>query len=135
MGQRTTTPVFGEIRTAIAKMNAGIASGDAGAIAAYYTEDATFLADGAPRIDGRPAVEEFFKRAADAGFNDLQLVTEEVFEAGDRVIEIGRSISAGPGDAGKYVLVWRRDDGALKIEVDIFNSDSRPGQPTASVDE
>ena len=114
-----------EVRAANARMNFAIATGDTSAIAALYTEDARFLPDGAPRIDGRPGIEAFFKQAADAGFSDLQLETQEVTEVGDRAIEIGRASSTtGGGEPGKYVIVWRRDAGSLKIEIDIFNSDS-----------
>ena len=118
-----------EVRVAIARMNSAIATGDTSAIATLYTEDARFLPDGAPRIDGRSGVEDFFKQAADAGFNDLVLETQDVLEVGGRVIEIGRASSAAEGgESGKYVIVWRRDRGVLKIEIDIFNSDSRPGR-------
>jgi len=120
--------IVDEIRATNAKMNAAIAKGDARAIAALYTEDAKLLADGVPRIDGRAGIEGFFKQAADAGFTNLNLETQDVTEAGDLAIEIGVATStAGPGHAGKYVVVWRRESGVLKIDIDIFNSDSRPG--------
>lgn len=120
--------IIDEIRAANAKMNVAIAKGDATAIAALYTEDARLLADGAPRIDGRGGIEGFFKQAVDAGFTNLNLETQDVTEAGDLAIEIGGWTStAGPGDAGKYVVIWRRESGVFKIDIDIFNSDSRPG--------
>jgi len=116
-----------EIRAANAKMNEAIAVGDATAIAALYTEDAKLLADGAPRIDGRAGIESFFKQAVEAGFGNLNLETRDVTEAGDLAIEIGVATrKGGVGDAGKYVVVWRRESGVLKIDIDIFNSDSRP---------
>ncbi len=119
--------IIDEIRAANARLNAAIATGDAAAIAALYTEDAKFLPDGAPRIDGRADIESFFKQAVDAGLTNLNLETQDVTEAGDLAIEIGRAGTAGPGDAGKYVVVWRRESGVFKIDIDIFNSDSRPG--------
>jgi uncharacterized protein (TIGR02246 family) len=120
--------IIDEIRAGNAKMNAAIANGDATAIAEIYTEDAKLLPDGAPKIDGRAGIEGFFKQAFDAGFTNLNLETQDVTEAGEMAIEIGVATStAGPGDAGKYVVVWRRESGVLKIDIDIFNSDSRPG--------
>ena len=120
--------IIDEVRAGNAKMNAAIANGDATAIAALYTESAKLLPDGAPRIDGRGDIEGFFKQAFDAGFTNLNLKTQEVTESGDLAIELGVVTSAGsPGDTGKYVVVWRRESGVLKIDVDIFNSDSRPG--------
>jgi len=120
--------IIDEIRTGNAKLNAAIADGNATAIAALYTEEARFFPDGAPKIDGRAGIEAFFKQAFDAGFTNLNLETQDVTEAGEFAIEIGVATSAaGPGDAGKYVVVWKRESGALKIDIDIFNSDSRPG--------
>jgi len=62
----------------------------------------------------------------------LGLDVIDVIEAGDLAIEIGRTTltirppGADPAiDHGKSVVVWRRqNDGALKIAVDTFNSDS-----------
>jgi uncharacterized protein (TIGR02246 family) len=120
--------VIDDIRAGNAKMNAAIAQGDARAIAALYSEDAKLLPDGASKIDGRAGIEAFFKQAFDAGFTNLNLETQDVTQAGDLAIEIGVATStAGPGDAGKYVVVWRRESGVLKIDIDIWNSDSRPG--------
>jgi len=118
--------VIDEIRAANARFNDALASGSATEIASWYTDAARLLADGTPRIEGRAAIEDFFRYAIESGFNGLQLETDEVIEAGDLVIEIGR---ANPGDAGggqgKYVVVWRREAGGLKIDIDMFNSDSR----------
>jgi uncharacterized protein (TIGR02246 family) len=117
-----------EIRAGNAKMNAAIAIGDATAIAALYTEGAKLLPDGAPKIDGRPGIEGFFKQAFDAGFTNLTLETQDVIEAEDLAVEIGVATStASAADAGKYVVVWRRESGVFKIDIDIFNSDSRGG--------
>lgn len=121
--------IIDEIRVGNAKMNAAFANGDATAIAALYTDDAKLLPDGAPKIDGRAGIEGFFRQTFDAGFTNLNLKTEDVITAGDSVIEIGVATStAAPGDTGKYVVVWRRESGGLKIHIDIFNSDSRSGQ-------
>jgi uncharacterized protein (TIGR02246 family) len=119
--------IIEEIRAGNARLNAAISDGDATAIAALYTEDARFLPNGAPKIEGRAGIESFFKQAFDAGFTNLNLETQDVTEAGDLAIEIGVATNThGTGDVGKYVVVWRRESGVLKIDIDIFNSDSRP---------
>ena len=116
-----------DVRAGNARLNAAIAAGDAGALANLYTDGGRLLADGAPRLDGRSAIEDFFKEAVDAGFTSLVLETLDVIDAGDVAIEIGRwSNPTKSGDVGEYVVVWKRDSGELKIEVDIFNSDWRP---------
>jgi uncharacterized protein (TIGR02246 family) len=120
--------VLDEVRTLNARFNKALANGDGAEVASLYTDGARLLADGAPRIDGRPAIEVFFAQAVESGFNDLELHTQEVTEAGDLVIEIGQwTSSSGGGAEGKYVVVWKRESDVLKIDIDIFNSDTRAG--------
>ena len=113
-----------EVQAANKRMNRALAGADASAVAALYTEDARLLPAGGPRFDGRVAIEGFFKQASDSGFTDLKLQTQEVLEAGDLAIEVGAW--TGGGDVGKYVVVWKRESGDLKLHIDIFNSDNPP---------
>ena len=66
-----------EIRTLNAAFNKALASGSADEVSALYTDDARLLPDSAPRMDGRSAIEAFFKQAVEAGFNNLELHTDE----------------------------------------------------------
>jgi hypothetical protein len=34
--------------------------------------------------------------------------------------------AAGNGDTGKYIVVWKRQDGVWKLHADIWNSDAPP---------
>jgi uncharacterized protein (TIGR02246 family) len=122
--------VIDEVRRVNAVFNKALANGDAAGVSSLYTDDARLLADGAPRIDGRSAIDEFFKQAVESGFKSLELHTQEVIETGDLVIEVGQwTSSSGGGDQGKYVVVWKRESDGLKIDIDIFNSDTRaPGE-------
>jgi len=113
-----------EIQAANKQMNRALAGADASAVAGLYTEDARLLPAAGPRFDGRTAIEGFFKQASDSGFTDLKLQTQEVLEAGDLAIEVGAW--TGGGDVGKYVVVWKRESGDLKLHIDIFNSDKPP---------
>src|SRR5210317_1633472 len=58
-------------------------SGDAGAVASHYTEDAVILAPGTPRIDGRDAIHGLWQAYVDAGVRDLQLMTVDLEDLGD----------------------------------------------------
>jgi uncharacterized protein (TIGR02246 family) len=119
--------VIDEIRTLNATFNKALANGNADEVSALYTDGARLLPDGAPRMDGRSAIEGFFTQAVEAGFNDLVLHTDEATETGDLVIEVGHwTSSAGGGAQGKYVVVWKRESGGLKIDIDIFNGDTSP---------
>ncbi|HZU73653.1 MAG TPA: DUF4440 domain-containing protein [Acidimicrobiales bacterium] len=118
--------VVDEVRDASGRFNRALAGGDASEVASFYCSAARLLPDGAPRVDGRSAIEAFFRQGFDAGFGHLELHTQEVTDAGDLAVEVGRwTANVGEGDRGKYVVVWRREDGALRIDVDIFNSDTR----------
>ena len=119
-----------DIENANRMFSKALADADATAVASMYTEEATLLAMGAPRLDGRSAIEGFFKQAIEGGFTNLMLDTQDVTECGDLAIEVGRWTStAFGGDAGKYVVVWKREGGDVKLHIDIFNSDTPP--PTA----
>jgi len=119
-----------DIEEANRTLGKALANGDTARIASLYTQDAVLLPMGAPRMDGRAAIEAFFKQGLEGGFNDLTLETQDVTDAGDLAIEIGRwTSSAMGGDAGKYVVVWKKEAEGPKLQIDIFNSDTPP--PTA----
>lgn len=111
-------------------------TGDAAAVAAHYTEDAALLPPDAARVDGREAIERFWKGAMDSGFKDLNLEAVEVEESGDLAYEVGRFTGTVPGKegaradlVGKYIVVWKKDqDGTWRLHRDIWNSDPAPQQ-------
>jgi Ketosteroid isomerase homolog len=92
-------------------------------------------------VEGRAAIQAAQQKMIEGGVQALDLQAVDVIEAGDFVIEIGRTtVTIQPPGAkslilllvgkrrltkqGKSVVVWRRQkDGALKIVVDTFNSD------------
>lgn len=116
-------------RTAIDKANARLVElqkqGDASGMGEMYTEDAILLPAGAPRTEGRKAIEAYWAKNLGPGVEDVQLTTEDLEELGDDLVyEIGRYTTT-PKDAapvsGHYVVLWKRVDGAWKLHVDIFN--------------
>jgi ketosteroid isomerase-like protein len=84
-------------------------------------------------FEGREAIVAFFGEFMKAGDLSLTLETVDVEELGDDVLEVGRytlTITPAQGDAqkdeGKYVVVWRREDGSVKLHVDMFNTSLPP---------
>ena len=87
-----------------------------------YTAGARVLPPGAPMVTGLAGIKEFW-RAALAGVTAAKLETVEVQVTGDSAVEVGRSVleTAGGPITGKYVVCWKQEDGAWKIDVDIWN--------------
>ena len=106
--------------------------GNAAGVAAHYTSDAQILPPGASRVDGRQAIQKFWKGIVDANVADLTLQSDEIKDFGDQALEVGTisAIAPGEGDSrvqltGKYVVLWAQNaDGAWQIHRDIWNWDS-----------
>src|ERR1700730_15585512 len=100
--------------------------GDAAAIAAMYTDDATVLPQGAPMVKGATAIRDLWAGVI-KDFSDAKLAAVEVHTMGEvMAYEIGtvsaRTKATPPQDVtGKYVVVWRRSGTTWKIAADIFN--------------
>jgi ketosteroid isomerase-like protein len=90
-----------------------------------YTEDARVLPPGAPLVEGRAGVKDFWQRAVAAlGVEDVELNSIDVSLAGDTAVEIGRAVmTVGSGHkvSAKYVVQWRKEAGRWKWHTDIWN--------------
>jgi len=125
-----------EIEAALVTFADAFNKGDAAAVAAHYTQDAAVLPPDAARVDGRPAIQAFWKGAIDAGLADLTLKASEVEGSGDWAFEVGEVSFSAPNSAGerstatgKYIVVWKRDvDGIWRLYRDIWNAN--PAAPT-----
>ncbi|HRO11632.1 SgcJ/EcaC family oxidoreductase [Amaricoccus sp.] len=127
----------GPIVAAQALWEQAFATGD-GARAAEmaFTEDARLLPDGAPIVEGRDAIADYWQQAFDAGFRDLELGLVAVDMVGDdTMIETGTwSVTVpteGGGAAtagGKALVVWKKQaDGVWRMAQDMWNMDAPPG--------
>ena len=102
--------------------------GDAAAIAAMYTDDATVLPQGEPMVKGHTAIQNLWAKVI-KDFGDAKLTTVEVHTMGEvMAYEIGtvtaKTKASPPQDvAGKYVVVWKRSGTTWKLAADIFNFD------------
>jgi uncharacterized protein (TIGR02246 family) len=99
--------------------------GDAQAVADLYTEDARVIPPGSDVASGRSAIAAFWRTVMDTGVKDLTLDTIEVESVGALACEVGtvRIVGAeGQVTVGRYVVVWKRENGHWKIHRDIWNS-------------
>jgi uncharacterized protein (TIGR02246 family) len=125
----TLSDALKQIEKANAEFMAAFARGDAKAVAGMYTERAWVLPPNQETVEGRAAIEAFWKATMDAGIKGVALKTREVEAFGDTAIETGTATVFGSGDAvvdeGKYVVIWKRDGGRWRLHRDCWNS-SRP---------
>ena len=104
---------------------------DAATIASMYTDDATLLPQGVPPVKGRKNIQQFWEGFFAAGASDAHIRVVDVSTVGDIAYEIGAWEANMPqpqgGTAraqGKYVVIWKRQGDAVKMHVDIFNTNS-----------
>jgi uncharacterized protein (TIGR02246 family) len=121
------------IEAANQQFEAAFNKGDTTALAGLYTSDAALLPPTEARVDGRPAIELYWKGLVDAGFKELMLKTQEVTETTDGAVEFGRYTLAGPAAngaqgtigtyAGTYAVLWRAEDGSWRLHRDMWTDD------------
>jgi ketosteroid isomerase-like protein len=102
---------------------------DFGALERVYARDARILPPGAPTVEGRAAIAGFWSAAVAAlNVQSLRLHTTSLDVFGDRAQEVGRAELALEGGGApvalKYVVLWKREDAAWRMDVDIWNMDA-----------
>jgi uncharacterized protein (TIGR02246 family) len=103
--------------------------GDAAAVAAMYTENATMLPPGADMQKGRAAIEKTVGSIGHSGVRNFTLTTLDVEQLGPNAArEIGEFSLDAPGPKkkpvkvyGKYATVWKQVGGKWLLDVDIWN--------------
>ncbi|OSZ81285.1 hypothetical protein CAP36_08635 [Chitinophagaceae bacterium IBVUCB2] len=103
---------------------------DSAAFAALYTTDGCMSPQGMPKICGATGITAFFNEGVKAGFKNIALTTEEVLGGKEGVIETGKYEVLGEGgvsyEKGKYIVMWKEENGKWKMHRDIWNSDTTP---------
>jgi uncharacterized protein (TIGR02246 family) len=110
---------------------AALKDGDAKAACTVYADDARLLAPSAELMQGRDAIEAFWRAGLEAGIAEVELETIELERHDGLAYEIGRYAlwlrpldDAAVVDRGKYVLVHERQrDGSWRRAVEMFNPD------------
>lgn len=104
--------------------------GDAAAVAAMYTENATMLPPGMEMQKGRAAIQKTIATIGGSGIRNFALTAIDVSQVGpDTAREIGRFSLEAPAPKkqwvtvnGKYVVVWKQVAGKWLLDVDIWNT-------------
>jgi uncharacterized protein (TIGR02246 family) len=128
------TPAFADdLKANIEALNAkfveAVNKGDAAAVAQFYTEDAALLPPDAPRMNGRAYIQAYWQEGINAKMSDFSLTTTDVIAEGNMAVETGEFVISIPDSAGakqtvggKYVVVWKNNDGVWLIDRDIWNA-------------
>lgn len=136
-GTSTTEPAAFNVdnaKSAITESNkafsASFATGDSTAFANCYASDACIYVEGMPKMCGTASLTTFFNEGYKQGIRNVALTTDEVMGGQEGVIETGRyemfmanNVSA---DKGKYMVMWKEENGKWKMFRDIWNTDIPP---------
>ena len=113
---------------------AALNGGDAEGASSVYAADARLLPPAAEPMQGRAAIEAFWRAGVEAGMAEVDLHALELERRDDHAYEIGRYAfrleptgGAAVVDRGNYVLVYeRQEDGSWRRAVEMFNPDGSP---------
>ena len=105
----------------------GVVKGDAMAVANCYATDASFMGANGPAINGRKNIETALDGMMKSGIGKLTVNTLHVWGSESGLAEEGTYVmTAKDGkqiDKGKYIVLWKKEDGKWKIFRDCANSD------------
>ena len=94
-----------------------------------YTQNAKFMMNGAPAISGRENIQSTMSAIMNSGVSSVNLTTIDVWGTENLITEEGElSLFVGEDevDQGKYIVLWKKEDGKWKLFRDIFNSNLSP---------
>jgi len=112
-----------DVRSFNDRFSAALAKQDVEAVVDAYTDDARIFLPGLPPVRGRDAISALFRTSLAKGPSHITFATDELWDCGDVVIDVGKYTSGG--ETGKYVVVHERQpDGSLKMAVDVPTRDA-----------
>ena len=127
-----TKPVFDlekakqEIEAADKDVINFILSGDSVGAANAYSKEGTLMADNMPALSGVEKISAFWggfsKIAGGLTLTTLEVWGDENFITEEGVFEV-KGKDGNQLDKGKYLVVWKKEDGKWKLHRDLSNSD------------
>jgi uncharacterized protein (TIGR02246 family) len=116
------------------QFSAAYRKGDAGAMTDLYTADAVILPERSDPITGREGIMRYWspkpgRRVTRHGLTPTSIVVDgdHGYDHGTYEIVGEREGKAWGPYREKYVVVWQRQGGAWRIQLDIWNSGPSPG--------
>jgi ketosteroid isomerase-like protein len=75
---------------------------------------------------GKAAIQTFWQALMDMGIKEAKLDIVEVEEQDDLAVEVSKYTLQGDEgqvlDQGKYIVIWKQENGQWKLHRNIFNS-------------
>ena len=105
------------------------AASDSVGVSNLYTQDAKFMMNGTPAILGRKNIQSTLSGIMNSGVSSVNLITIDVWGTENLVTEEGELslfVEDNEVDQGKYIVLWKKEDGKWKLFRDIFNSNLTP---------
>jgi uncharacterized protein (TIGR02246 family) len=103
---------------------------DATAIAGLYTTRGQLLPANSDVVEGTVAIRDFWRSVMNMGIKEVVLETIEAEDLGDTAIEGGRYrllvANGSVADAGKYIVIWKKEGGTWKLHRDIWTTSQPP---------
>ncbi len=114
------------LMTAHQQMCISFESGDSAGIATLYAEAGQIMPAYSTAISGRAAIQAFWQGCIDMGICAMQRTALEVDCLNETVNEVGEYRFLGQHDCvldvGKYVVIWKEQQGQWQIQRDIWTS-------------
>lgn len=123
-----STTIQGKEAIALANQQfmAAFKQANASGVAGCYTTDAQLLPVHAGFIAGQNNIQGFWQAVMDMGIKAAKLETVELEVLGKTAIEVGKYTLLGGKeqvmDSGKYIVVWRNEQGHWKLHRDIWTT-------------
>lgn len=116
-----------EIEAANQEVSNFMAKGDSVGLASCYGTDGALLLNNMPAVKGQANLVKVWGGFINSGIGAIELNTTEVWGDENFITEDGTCVlKAKDGtqlDKGKYLVLWKKENGKWKIHRDISNSD------------
>jgi ketosteroid isomerase-like protein len=123
----TRNALHDKISEANAKLMTRFRSGDTANIGELYTEDGRVMPPNSSAVVGREDIRAFWQSLWKSGVREIILNEGNVEGCGDMATEVSTFELVGKDgqtiDRGKYIVIWKSQNGDWKLHRDIFNSD------------
>lgn len=116
-----------EIENANQEISQLMIKGDSVGLASSYSTDGAVMLNNMPSVKGKENLTKVWGSFMNAGLGSIELSTLEVWGDENFITEEGLFITKSKEgvqlDKGKYIVVWKKEDGKWKLHRDMSNSD------------